>query len=98
MTISSDQASVIAEFWAAHDEALFPQSTIEAVTNRSGASFERARWAGFGGPMFIKLGRSVRYKKSAVLAWFDSQPPAGSEPSTERAAELARGRAVHQGG
>jgi excisionase family DNA binding protein len=32
-----------------------------------------ARWAGEGqGPKFIKLGGSVRYKRSAVVAWLQS--------------------------
>lgn len=68
-TVSVDVTSIINQFWAAHDEALFPQPALEAITGLSSAYFERGRWAGYG-PKFIRLGgRSVRYRKSDVLDW-----------------------------
>ena len=55
LTPEAKRAEVDA-FWSAHPDALFPQRTLEAVTDYSPAYFERARWAGTG-PKFIKLGR-----------------------------------------
>jgi hypothetical protein len=36
-------SSAVKQFWAAPDEALFPQTVLAAVTNLSNAYFERAR-------------------------------------------------------
>ncbi len=68
------------EFWAAPDEALFPQAVIEAVTGLSAASFERWRWSGLGGPQHIKLGRSVRYSKRAVVHWINESSSGSGRP------------------
>lgn len=49
-------------------------STREAAlaTGLSTAWFERKRWSG-GGPEYIKLpGGAVRYRESALKAWFDA--------------------------
>lgn len=79
-----------AQFWAAHEDALFPQFTLTAITGLSGAYFERARWAGFG-PKFIKLGRLVRYRKSHVLAWLNQHPTVASTTEAGRSKPQAPG-------
>jgi predicted DNA-binding transcriptional regulator AlpA len=79
-----DMSSVVCQFWAAPDEALFPQAVLVAITNLSNAYFERGRWAGYG-PRFIKLGRLVRYKKRDVLAWIAQRPAVSS---TSEAGEI----------
>jgi predicted DNA-binding transcriptional regulator AlpA len=78
-----EQSSAVKQFWAAPDEALFPQTVLAAVTNLSEAYFERARWEG-DGPKYFKLGRLVRYKKKDVLAWIEKRPAVSS---TTEAAE-----------
>lgn len=79
-----DLSSAVNQFWNAHDEALFPQPILPAITGMSAAFFERARWSGEGGPRYIKLGRLVRYKKKDVLAWLEKNP---AVTSTTEAAE-----------
>jgi hypothetical protein len=39
-----DFSSAAKQFWAAPDEALFPQAALVAVTGLSNAHFERCRW------------------------------------------------------
>lgn len=84
-------------FWQAPSEALFTQKTVAAVFGLTEAWCERMRWCG-GGPAFVKLGRSVRYRKSDLVAWINSREMKSTTPTTQRAAELARGGAVHLGG
>jgi predicted DNA-binding transcriptional regulator AlpA len=79
-----DMSSAVSQFWAAPDEALFPQAILVAITNLSNAYFERGRWAGYG-PRFIKLGRLVRYKKRDVVAWIEKRPAVSS---TSEAGEI----------
>ena len=43
-----------------------------ALTKMSVAWFERERWARRG-PPFLKAGRSVRYLKSDLLAWWSQR-------------------------
>lgn len=59
--------TALSRFWDAPESAVFDQKVISIVTDRSTASLERSRWIGFGGPCFIKIGRSVRYRKCDVL-------------------------------
>ena len=59
-------------------DAVFKQRTIALVLCRSLAWCERARWAG-DGPKYLKVGRSVLYRKADVVAWLDSH---GSVSST----------------
>ncbi|WP_333874798.1 helix-turn-helix transcriptional regulator [Methylobacter sp.] len=68
------------QFNAAPDDALFDQKTIAAVRDCSLATMERDRWAGTGIP-FIKLGRSVKYRKADVLLWLDKHHPQQSTSS-----------------
>lgn len=81
-----DRAGVVNQFWSAHEEALFPQGTLTLVTDLSHAFFERGRWAGYG-PRFLKIGRSVRYRKGDVIAWLEKRQPVSS--TTEAAGKVA---------
>ncbi len=72
-----DLPSSVRQFWAAPDEALFPQTALVAITGLSNAYFERSRWEG-GGPRFLKIGRLVRYRKADVLAWINQRPTVSS--------------------
>lgn len=68
---------ILNEFYNSPPEALFDQKKISLVLECSNKSLERDRWAGTG-IRFKKLGRSVRYQKSDVLAWLDAQTICGS--------------------
>ena len=57
-------------FWEALDEALFTQKSIAEVLQISEAKLERDRWLGDGIP-YLKLGKTVRYRKKNVLAWLE---------------------------
>lgn len=51
---------------------LLTQEELAAELGKSVAWAERARWNG-SGPAFVKIGRSVRYRRSAINAWLESQ-------------------------
>lgn len=53
-------------------EELLTQSQVAATLGKSEAWCERSRWDG-SGPAYIKIGRSVRYKRSDVDAWLESR-------------------------
>ncbi len=74
-------------FWSAPEKALFDQNVIAVVTALSISSLQRARWAGFGGPSFIKIGRSVRYRKSDVLEFLEACKPFNSTTEAQHAKE-----------
>lgn len=59
-----------AEFDAAPVSTMFDQIVVAAVLDCTTYTMERQRFNGNGIP-FIKIGRSVRYRKSDVLAWLD---------------------------
>lgn len=63
---------LLQEFDLAPPSTLFPQLTLCAILDCSPATTERNRWAGVGVP-FIKIGRSVRYKKSDILSYLEAQ-------------------------
>jgi hypothetical protein len=65
-----DLSSAVSQFWKAHDDALFPQPVLTAITGLLAVYFERGRWAGYG-PKFLKLGRLVRYRKADVVDWIN---------------------------
>jgi predicted DNA-binding transcriptional regulator AlpA len=79
--IPLDVTSSVTQFWAAHDEALFAQPVLVALTGLSAAYFERARWEG-GGPRFLKFGRLVRYRKADVVDWINQRQPVASTSET----------------
>jgi predicted DNA-binding transcriptional regulator AlpA len=47
------------------------QKDLAAYLGKSIAWCERARWTG-DGPVFVKLGRNVRYRAADVLAWIEA--------------------------
>ncbi|MDP3816681.1 AlpA family transcriptional regulator [Pseudomonas sp.] len=47
------------------------QKDLAEYLGKSIAWCERARWAG-DGPVFVKLGRNVRYRAADVLAWIEA--------------------------
>lgn len=53
------------------DWVLFSQETVAAIRDCSLATLERDRWIGSGVP-FVKIGRSVRYRKSDIHTWLES--------------------------
>ncbi len=61
-------------FWSAPIMALFDQTIISTVLQRSTASLERDRFIGAGIP-YKKIGRLVRYEKQEVLDWLDKNAP-----------------------
>jgi predicted DNA-binding transcriptional regulator AlpA len=76
-----DVTSVVDQFWRSHEEALFAQPVLVALTGLSAAYFERARWEG-GGPRFLKFGRLVRYRKADVVDWINQRQPVASTSET----------------
>lgn len=71
------RVALLVEFDAAPDWAFFNQKTVAAIRNCSEALLERDRWAGTGIP-FLRDGRSIRYRKSDVLAFLNRRKPVGS--------------------
>ena len=55
------------QFAALPDDGLANTAQTAAFLNCSEGKLERDRWAGCGIP-FVQLGRSIRYKKSVVMA------------------------------
>lgn len=70
------------EFDQAPDNTLFEQTTIAAVRSCSTATLERDRWLG-GGIPFVKIGRSVRYHKNAVLSWLEQHKTINSTSAAQ---------------
>ena len=63
--------NLIHEYEQSPDWALFSQETVAAIRDCSAATLERDRWIGIGVP-FIKMGHSVRYRKSEIRAWLEN--------------------------
>ncbi|HHF7372720.1 DNA-binding protein [Legionella bozemanae] len=63
---------LINEFESAPDFTLFNQNTLAAVLDCSVQLLERNRWAGQGVP-YIKIGRTVRYRKLDILNYLQQQ-------------------------
>ncbi len=75
---------LIEEFDRASMDALFTQKTVAALRNCSLATIERDRWAGTGVP-FLKIGRSVRYRKSDIVDWLWQHQPVQSTTQADYA-------------
>ncbi len=75
----------VVQFWTAPEDALFDQKVIAPVLRRSESWCERCRWDG-NGPIFLKLGRSVVYRKRDVLQWISQQPAVRSTSEYRNAA------------
>ncbi|ABQ56120.1 hypothetical protein LPC_2194 [Legionella pneumophila str. Corby] len=63
---------LINEFESAPESTLFNQNTLAAVLDCSVQLLERNRWAGQGVP-YLKIGRTVRYRKSDILNYLQQQ-------------------------
>lgn len=48
------------------------QAEMAQWLGKSEAWLERGRWDG-SGPPYVKVGRSVRYRRADVLAWLDAR-------------------------
>ena len=62
----------VRQFDEAPDGALFDQKIVAAKLDVSTAQLEKLRWAG-GGVPFVKLGRSVKYRKTDVLEFIEAR-------------------------
>jgi hypothetical protein len=78
--------SLMNEYEAAPDSALFSQLTVAALRQCSIALIERDRWAGMGVP-FLKMGHLVRYRKSDIRTWLEKHQ---SFQSTTQAQQVAK--------
>lgn len=64
----SDAETLVSGFWSAAEDTLFDQKSVAAVLRRSQSWCERCRWDGTG-PQYLKIGRSVVYRKRDVTDW-----------------------------
>jgi hypothetical protein len=64
----SSTADLRAEFWRAPDESLLDRKITAVGMGYTVGWLEWVATNG-GGPVITKIGRSVRYRKSDVLAW-----------------------------
>lgn len=62
----------VRQFDEAPSGALFDQKIVAAKLDVSTAQLEKLRWAG-GGVPFVKLGRSVKYRKTDVLEFIEAR-------------------------
>jgi predicted DNA-binding transcriptional regulator AlpA len=51
---------------------IFDTQTLANITGQSESRFEKLRLRG-GGPAYLKLGKSVRYRRADVLQWLNAQ-------------------------
>ena len=61
-------ADLRAEFWYAPEDSLLDRKTTAAGIGYTVGWLEAVALTG-GGPILTKLGRTVRYRKTDVLAW-----------------------------
>lgn len=66
-------------------DQLFKQAQVEKILGVAASTLEQWRLKGLG-PQFVKIGRSVRYKKSALKAYIDSLPSFSSTTEADHAA------------
>lgn len=72
MSYKTNRIDLINEFEVAPESTLFDQKTLAAVLGCSTQLLERNRWAGQGVP-YIKIGRTVRYRKQDILSFLQQQ-------------------------
>lgn len=63
-------STLLTEFLNLPADALTDQNHVAAYLDCSSGKLERDRWAGTGLP-YLKIGRSVRYRKADVLAFVE---------------------------
>lgn len=74
MKTEKTRTELLEEFEAASLETLFHQRVPAAIRDCSEATMERDRWAG-GGIPFVRIGRSIRYRKRDILGWLSQYSP-----------------------
>ena len=72
MSKNTSRILLINEFESAPESTLFDQRTLAAVLDCSTQLLERNRWAGQGIP-YLKIGRTVRYRKQDILNFLQRQ-------------------------
>ena len=77
MKTQKTRNEILQEFEQAPLTTLFDQRIPAAVLGCSCSLMERNRWQG-GGVPFLKIGRSVRYRKTDILAWLERHTPVNS--------------------
>jgi hypothetical protein len=70
--VKKARLELVREFVAKPDDALVTTAHVAAYTDTSEATHERDRWSGTGIP-FIKIARTVRYRKRDVLAYLEAR-------------------------
>lgn len=68
----NSQMDKVRQFDEAPNGALFDQKIVAAKLDVSTALLEKLRWSG-GGVPFVKLGRSVKYRKTDVLDFIEAR-------------------------
>ena len=63
-----DNIARVQVFWAAGDDAYYTAATVAAVLELSEQTLANWRVSG-GGPLFVKKGRILYYRKADVVAW-----------------------------
>jgi predicted DNA-binding transcriptional regulator AlpA len=61
-------------------ESLLNEHDVSRITGLSVATVRRWRHVRHGGPRYIKIGSSVRYRPQDISAWLESQPFGGGVP------------------
>jgi predicted DNA-binding transcriptional regulator AlpA len=56
-----------------HDNELLDENTVAVLTGRATSTIQKSRLRG-DGPPFVRLGRSVRYRRRDLQEWIDSLP------------------------
>jgi len=88
MSIKTSRIDLINEFEIAPESTLFDQKTLAAVLACSTQLLERNRWAGLGVP-YIKIGRTVRYRKQDILNFLRQQKVYHSTSESEKSFDCA---------
>ena len=63
------------------------QRQVAEMVGKSEAWLERSRWSGIGGPVFTKIGRSVRYSMDDIVKWLEAQPRLTSTTEDRKAVQ-----------
>lgn len=91
MKTERTRIELLREFDAASLDTLFDQKVTAAVRDCAESTLERDRWAG-GGIPFLRIGRSIRYRKRDVLNWLGQYSPQASTSDPTPARRQQQGR------
>ncbi len=91
MKFEKTRIQLLREFDAASLDTLFDQTVTAAVRDCAESTLERDRWAG-GGIPFLRIGRSIRYRKRDTLDWLSQFRPqtSTSDPTPSRRQQHGR--------